>query len=185
MLVTRGWECQIDIDDTCVGPFDRMRKRENTMKWMILLAVLLPVSAFAAGHQDTVLKCVNAMHEGTTWDQCRAQIFEPCQDFEVGSDPHLECLADERALWLVKMDGLRLELFDKLTLDGVNTLNDVGGQWMGYVGSKCGRVGDAMAHISREAAEKGCEISEVVGISAEFQACLAGNSNEPYCKMKE
>ena len=139
----------------------------------------------ASDSHATILDCVSRMDVSTTWDQCRRMMFLPCENDAVGSEPHITCLKEEKSSWSSKREHLFDEVNAKLTLEGSASLVDLIGQWIGYVGQKCGDVAKAKADISSEAAQLGCEISENVGLSAELKACLDDRSTAPYCVFKE
>ena len=152
-----------------------------------LLAVLGPSPMLLAGDKERkqVLDCVSRMEVQTTWDQCRRLMFLPCEPHAVGSAQHLACLDEEKLHWTKIRDGFHAAVLERLTSTGGAMLTDLTGQWYGFVGQKCGAVAKEKADISADAARSGCEISEIVGLSAELQACLDGRSTSPYCTMKE
>ncbi len=158
------------------------------MRWIVFAAMVLtaPVAASEIENQhDAVLQCLSLMETETTWPQCRTMIFKPCQDHTVGSDDHLGCLETEKTGWQTAMDTRRELLDQKLTANGSAMLADLLGRWFGYVANKCQAVAEAKSGISADAAFAGCEVSEMAGISSDFETCLKGNSTSPYCIHKE
>jgi len=152
---------------------------------MVLLA--LPAASLA---QDTpargdILSCVAAMETDADWAVCRTRMFAGCADHPAGSSPHVACLTDDRAGWQEVLDGTTTDVTGILTAEGATELAQLLTQWFGYVGQKCAAVGASRAEISEEAAILGCEISEIVGLTAELQSCRAGSSTSPYCIRKE
>jgi hypothetical protein len=142
-------------------------------------------AADEGSHQNTVIACLSKMDAETTWDQCRATMFEPCAAEPVGSEPHLACLEGQNKAWQDQVDVSIAELNTKLTSDATGQLNELLSQWFGYLKGKCETVAAEKAGISAAAAGLGCEISEFAGLATEFNACLAGTSESPYCELKE
>jgi hypothetical protein len=142
-------------------------------------------AAEEGSHQDTVIACLSKMDTETTWDQCRTTMFEPCAEDTVGSEPHLACLEGQNKAWQDQVDTSIAELNTKLTSDATGQLNELLGQWFGYLKGKCEAVAAEKAGISAAAAGLGCEISEFAGLATEFDACLAGKSESPFCELKE
>ena len=132
-----------------------------------------------------VLTCLEAMSVDTTWGQCVTLLFAPCAELAVGSEDHVSCLTDEHRAWQGAMDGERTRLLAGLTSAGASELTELMGQWFGYVAQKCGAVAAGKPATGAEAAQLGCEISEIAGVTAEFVACRAGRSTAPYCVMQE
>lgn len=149
--------------------------------------MFLSFDGAVAGDEDrkNVLDCVSRMDAQTTWDQCRRLMFLPCESHKVGSESHLTCLNEEKLHWTKIRDGFHTALVGKLNSTGSAMLTDLTGQWYGFVGQKCGLVAKEKASISADAARSGCEISEIVGLSAELLACLDGRSTSPYCTIEK
>lgn len=131
--------------------------------------------------QRAIMDCINAMGVTTEWGQCARMMFSACADNEVGTDAHLACLTTEHDGWREAMDGERLALVDELTTKGVTELSQVMEQWFGYVAKKCTEVALGKPKVAAEAAQTGCEISEMAGVTTEFVACRQGKSTAPYC----
>lgn len=136
-------------------------------------------------HQSNVIACLSKMETETTWDQCRTSMFEPCAEEEVGSEPHLTCLEVQNKAWQDQVDTSIAELNTKLTSDATGQLNELLGQWFGYLKGKCEAVATEKVGISAAAAGLGCEISEFAGLATEFNACLTVTSTSPYCELKK
>ena len=147
--------------------------------------------ASAASAQDTppgredVLACVASMDATTTWDQSRTMMFAGCAVHAVGSPPHLTCLRGDRDGWQAVMTARREALVPMLAPQAATELANLMGQWFGFVGNKCAAVGLERADISEAAAVLGCEISEIVGLTAELEACADGRSTAPYCILQD
>lgn len=134
--------------------------------------------------QILVLACLENLEQGTTWGQCLNLIFQPCVSHEVGSDGHVTCLTTERGVWRAAMDTLQSQVFDALTPAGGSELAGVMGQWTGYMAQKCQEVAASKPESGAASARLGCEITELVGLTGEFAACLEGRSAAPYCQFK-
>lgn len=132
-----------------------------------------------------VLTCLDGMETETTWGQCLDILFEPCAVHAVGSKDHVGCLFKERQDWRLVMEEEQVRVLKELTPGGAADLAQIMSQWFGYVGQKCGGVAEEKADISADAAQLGCEISEIVGVTAEFSTCRSGNSTAPYCIIQE
>lgn len=135
--------------------------------------------------QILVMACLENIEQSTTWGQCLNLMFQPCAAEEVGSDGHAACLKSERTRWRSTMENLQEQVFDTITVSGGSELAGVMGQWTGYVGQKCQEVAATRADTGALSARLGCEITEFVGLSGEFAACLEGRSNAPYCQYKD
>lgn len=160
------------------------------MKQIIAASALAFVGsgAFASefeSTQDFVVDCLSRMEAGTTWDQCRTILFSDCKTDTIGSPEHLSCLTTQREDWRVYLNDYTVLLNRKLTTEGSLQLNNLVGQWFGYVGNQCASVAESFKETGPEAARLGCEISEYAGMAAEFAACLDGRSVAPYCEIKE
>jgi len=160
----------------------------------LMAALVLALAAPTLAHAETdtippartqVLDCVATLDRDSSWPECLRLIFAPCAGLPVGSEPHIGCLASERRDWRAVMDGEQTGLMMALTTTASTELTGVMSQWYGYVGQKCGEVAADKADISADAAQLGCEISEIVGVTAEFAACRAGRSTAPYCILQE
>ncbi len=134
--------------------------------------------------QTVVLACVerlDAAEQATQWPQCVNLIFAPCAQETVGSAPHLTCLTEERVSWNSAVEGLQAQVMEAVTPEGASTLTDLLDQWTDYVALKCNAVAREKAGISADAAQIGCEVAEMVGLSGEYAACLEGRSTAPFC----
>ncbi|NNK79845.1 MAG: hypothetical protein HKP40_14170 [Litoreibacter sp.] len=132
-----------------------------------------------------VLSCLEQLDQGAEWSQCLDLMFGPCAEHKVGSEVHLACLGEERLSWRLVLVELQAQVFEAVTPSGASDLATLLGQWTGYVVQKCEAVGTARADISSEAGQLGCEITEMVGLSGEFAACLEGRSAAPYCSYPQ
>lgn len=152
----------------------------------ILLASMLapPVQAEITPAQGQVLSCLEALDQGTSWNQCLNLIFAPCADHTVGAAAHLDCLRGEQAEWENAMDDQRLALLRVLTPTGAADLGRALGQWVPYVTEKCETIA-ASRPAAPDAARLGCQITETVGVTGEFVACREGRSLVPYCQIAE
>ena len=159
------------------------------MRLFLLLPFLLfPLCANAAEpneFQSQVLECVSLIGKKTGWAECRTMMFAPCSEHKVGSDQHVACLSKELVGWRQTMDAKREVMNEKLTLEGNAMLLDLMREWIGYVDASCEEVAVARVSISSDAARTGCQIAETVGITAEFNICLKGDSIAPYCIFRE
>jgi hypothetical protein len=152
------------------------------------LLAALPVAAEPVPlpeDRQPVLACVDAMESDADWDQCLTLIFAPCEGLDVGTPLHLECLVSERQVWIKALEHEQATLSDLLIPTASSEMAAIMGEWIGYVGQKCGDVAKEKASISAEAAQLGCEIAEAVGVTSEFAACRAGNSTAPYCILRD
>lgn len=135
-------------------------------------------------NQTLVLNCLAQIGEETSWQECRGMIFAPCQEHAVGSDTHSACLLKQKTDWQNEMSNQQEELVEKLTLSGNSMLAELMGNWFTYREARCNDVAAARPQAGKSA-RLGCEVTEIAGITAEFQACLEGRSTTPYCKIKE
>ena len=152
------------------------------------LLLALPLGAEEAGlseEQAQVLTCLDGMGAGTEWGQCVGLMFAPCADQDVGSEGHVACLTQLHSDWRVSMDGARTGLMAELTSTGSTELAQLMGQWFGLVAQNCSDVAVAKEPGFAEAAQLGCEISEMAGVTSEFVACHEGRSTAPYCVIQE
>ncbi len=145
---------------------------------------IIPASAQPVTNQDIVLACLAQIGEETTWRECRGMMFAPCQEHSVGTDTHAACLLKQKADWEAKMTSTQELLVEKLTLSGNSMLAELMGNWFSYREARCSEV--ALTRLEAgKSAKLGCEVAEIAGITAEFEACLEGRSTTPYCTIKE
>ena len=135
--------------------------------------------------QSQTVACSSTMDNGTTWEQCRTMMFEPCAELELGSAPHLACLKEQKADWKTHLDANITKLNSSLSMDGAAQLTELLVSWNDYLGKKCDAVAKSRTGAGQEAAYVGCEISEYAGVAAEFDTCLSGKSQQPYCKFQQ
>ncbi|MEM9434808.1 MAG: hypothetical protein AAGA12_12870 [Pseudomonadota bacterium] len=133
----------------------------------------------------TCLERMDAEENPTSWGQCLNQIFAPCAAEQVGAEPHLQCLEEQRMSWRSVSEDLLEEVFGAITQEGSAELATLLGPWTGYVVQKCETVAKERAATSAEAGRLGCEITEIVGLSGEYVACLEGRSAAPYCVLAQ
>ena len=142
------------------------------------------VSAQPVTNQDLVLSCLAQIGEETSWQECRGMIFAPCQEHAVGTDTHSACLLKQKMDWETEMIETQEILLEKLTLSGNSMLGELMGNWFSYREAKCNEVAQARPDVEKSA-KLGCEVAEIAGITAEFEACLEGRSTTPYCTIRE
>ena len=157
-----------------------------------LLSVGLAVLATAA-QADTKLPqshvnsmaCLENMGQSTSWGQCLGLIFEPCVRLEVASDAHLACLQSERKEWTATMRLLQEDVTEAITVKSAEDLASILSGWINYVSQKCQAEGDPEGKPRLAAKQLGCQITELVGLSGEYAACLEGRSTADYCVLKK
>lgn len=134
-------------------------------------------------HQRRVVACLAQMENGVTWGECLNVMFSPCAEDEVGSEAHVACLQGQRDIWRGTQSQLRNDLVQMLTAEGGTQMMNILHQWQGYVGDKCSQVGGQYAgsDTGAQAAQLGCEISELTGLTAELALCHDKASNAPFC----
>ena len=164
----------------------------KTCGWMAAAALLLAGTAGSAKAQAVipqdkveVLACVENLETSTTWAQCTTMMFQPCADEEVGSGGHVACLGGQRTGWQAALETLEAKVFEAITPVAAGELKDLLGGWTKFVAQKCQQVAKDRAGTGAEAALRGCEIAEMVGLSSEYAACLEGRSTAPFCKIAE
>ena len=156
------------------------------MNRLIALFLVLSGPLYAgADEQEDVLTCISGVGASTTWNQCLGQIFAPCEGMEVGSEPQIACLQEQRESWRIVLRSSQEAVMDKLTRKGADELVELMHAWPPFVRDKCNAIAESRAAISEDAAKLGCNISEVVLLTSEFRACLDGRSTETYCDLKE
>lgn len=156
------------------------------MKYLIAIAALVATPAAAEQpkypeNHLTAIACTENLGLTTTWEQCLNVIFQPCAAYEVGSGPHATCLQKMRDDWGVTVEGLQADVTETVTSEGSLELVRLIGEWTGYVVHKCNSVAESKPVTGREVANLGCQITEMVGLSAEMTACLQGNTKAGYC----
>lgn len=168
-------------------PTLKSNAEKQPMKLLPALACAAMMSGPAAAEskvtqaQTEVMDCLAALGVSTEWRQCMTLLFASCADQPVGSEGHVACLGVEHDRWREAMEGERLALAEELTPTGVAQLSHVMGQWFGHVAQKCVGVALGKPALAAEAAQTGCEISEMAGVTMEFVACRSGRSQAPYC----
>jgi hypothetical protein len=156
----------------------------------LLTAIALAASVSSAyaqspiTNQTLVLNCLANIGEETSWPECRGMMFAPCQEHAVGTDTHGTCLLKQKQDWENEMSNQQETLIGKLTLSGNSMLAELMGNWFSYREARCTEVA-AERPGAETSAKLGCEVAEIAGITAEFQACLEGRSTTPYCTIRE
>jgi len=135
-------------------------------------------------NQDLVLDCLARIGDETTWQECRGMMFAPCQEHKIGTDTHAACLLGEKNNWENKLTDIQEELVSKLTKTGNGELAELMSSWVEFRDARCSEVSASNASAEKSV-RLGCEITEIAGLSAEFQACLEGRSTTQYCVLKE
>lgn len=153
--------------------------------WMVLVisAIVLATIVRADTPQQDVLTCFEGIGADTEWNQCLNLMFAPCAVEDVGSDLHLGCLAEERKGWQNAKLAVEADVIARLTEDGMAELSGLMLAWPKFVEDKCNAVAESRAQISAEAANLGCQISELALLTNEMTACLGGRSTEDYCQL--
>lgn len=157
------------------------------MRWLLIL-VLSAVPVWAEelpAEQASVVACFASLDQGGQWEECMEELFLPCVDHEVATEPHLACLMGERDAWLNTIEHQETSVAGKLTDQGATELGDLMAQWRGYVADKCAGVGAQYSGTGAETAQAGCEISEMVALVDELMSCSKGESIAPYCVKQE
>lgn len=157
------------------------------MRFLLILAfvfVMTPANAQPITNQKLVLNCLALINDTTSWEECRGMMFAPCGEHPVGTDTHGACLLKQKMDWENQMADLQETLVEKLTLSGNSMLAELMGNWFAYREARCSEVAAARPGAEKSA-KLGCEVAEIAGISAEFEACLEGRSTTPYCTIRE
>lgn len=156
--------------------------------FMVAVACLMGSPGMAADLSDDqilVLACLERIEDGTTWGQCVNLMFQPCAGEEVGSEPHVACLNTQREMWSTSAEALQSQVSEAITPEGNTQLAEILGAWTRAIVQNCQEVGQSRAATGAEAARVGCEVSEIIGLTGEFAACLEGRSTAEFCTFKE
>lgn len=157
-----------------------------------IFALLLVVPQLGNAQTETTIPqrhilamaCLENMDVSTTWEQCVGHIFAPCADAELGGEAHVACLQNEREEWGGTMKTLQDGVTEAINPAGVNDLAEILGGWSAYVSQKCAAIGEGKEGNTQKSAELGCQVTELVGLSGEFAACLEGRSTGEYCQLE-
>lgn len=149
-----------------------------------LMLLTTPALAQPITNQTLVLNCLAVIGDETSWQECRGMMFAPCQEHSVGTATHQSCLLKQKTDWENEMADQQELLVEKLTLPGNSMLAELMGNWFSYRETLCNDLAEAKPEAGNSA-KLGCEVAEIAGITAEFQACLEGRSTTPYCTVKE
>jgi hypothetical protein len=164
---------------------------ENFMKKWIILAIFCAfggtvyAKSMLPKEHINAMACLENMETSTTWSQCLGLIFAPCSRNKVGSELHLSCLQGQNEDWNSSMQLLQSNLTEMITLKSVEDLTKILSGWINYVSQKCQAGLDAAGNPSAKAKQLGCQITETVGLTGEYAACLEGRSTAEYCVMKD
>ncbi len=164
------------------------------MKSTIAVAGLLALGCAATAQAEEAqllpkehvqaLACTENLDITTTWGQCLGVIFAPCQTEQVGDAAHVACLGQMRQDWIASVEVLRGEVIDVIPAQGVTELVEMLGAWTGAAAQRCAEGAATRPEDMREAAQLGCEITEIVGLAEELAACVEGRSIADYCKRE-
>ena len=160
----------------------------NRFQLLLFSVAFLQVNTSAQAqpitNQTLVLNCLAVIGEETSWEQCRDMMFASCQEHTIGTATHQSCLLKQKTDWENEMNSQQEVLVEKLTLSGNSMLAELMGNWFSYRETRCNEVAEARPETGASA-KLGCEVAEIAGITAEFEACLEGRSITPYCTIKE
>jgi hypothetical protein len=131
------------------------------------------------------MACLENMGTSTSWNKCLGLIFAPCVEVEVGSEAHVSCLEGQRENWSASMQFLQKDVTDAITLKSAEDLFEILSGWVNYVSQKCQASEDSTDNSAMAAKQLGCRITELVGLSGEYAACLEGRSTADYCVLKD
>ena len=161
------------------------------MKELMIAAALCTFGAMAQAQSSlpqehiNAMACLENMGASTSWNQCLGLIFAPCLEDEVGSEVHVNCLQDQRENWSASMQFLQEDVTDAITLKSAEDLFEILSGWINYVSQKCQAGEDATDNSAMVVKQLGCQITELVGLSGEYAACLEGRSTAEYCVLKD
>ena len=130
------------------------------------------------------MACLENMEASTTWNQCLGLIFKPCLEDVVGSEAHVSCLQIQRKGWNGSMQLLQSDVTDAITLKSAEDLAKILSGWINYVSQKCQAGADPTGNPAVAVKQLGCQITEIVGLTGEYAACLEGRSTAEYCVLK-
>ena len=130
------------------------------------------------------MACLENMEASTTWNQCLGLIFKPCLEDVVGSEAHVSCLQGQRKGWNGSMQLLQSDVTDAITLKSAEDLAKILSGWINYVSQKCQAGADPTGNPAVAVKQLGCQITEIVGLTGEYAACLEGRSTAEYCILK-
>ena len=160
-------------------------------KWpaMVSLLVLIPVvdgaHAFSRLQKEEVLACVSQLQSDEDWKRCNNLIQSPCGHEEYGSTGQLSCLKTLHESWSEHLESARKNAMETLAREGRESLNAFAKSWSGIVKNRCSALAEYQQEVSPGTARIQCELSEIVGFSAELAACRRSASDAPFCIMKE
>jgi hypothetical protein len=161
------------------------------MKKLMIAAALCTFGGMAQAQSSlpqehiNAMACLENMGASTSWNQCLGLIFAPCLEVEVGSEAHVSCLQGQREKWSTSMQFLQKDVTDAITLKSAEDLFEILSGWIRYVSQKCQAGEDATDNSATAAKQLGCQITELVGLSGEYAACLEGRSTADYCVLKD
>ena len=161
------------------------------MKKLMIAAALCTFGGMAQAQSSlpqehiNAMACLENMGASTSWNQCLGLIFAPCLEVEVRSEAHVSCLQVQREKWSTSMQFLQKDVTDAITLKSAEDLFEILSGWINYVSQKCQAGEDATDNSATAAKQLGCQITELVGLSGEYAACLEGRSTADYCVLKD
>ena len=161
------------------------------MKKLMIAAALCTFAGMAQAQSSlpqehiNAMACLENMGASTSWNQCLGLIFAPCLEVEVGSEAHVSCLQGQREKWSTSMQFLQKDVTDAITLKSAEDLFEILSGWVNYVSQKCQASEDSTDNSAMAAKQLGCRITELVGLSGEYAACLEGRSTADYCVLKD
>ena len=130
------------------------------------------------------MACLENMEGSTTWNQCLGLIFAPCLEDAVGSEAHVSCLRGQRKAWNGSMQLLQSDVTDAITLKSAEDLAKILSGWINYVSQKCQAGASPTGTPTVTVKQLGCQITEIVGLTGEYAACLEGRTTAEYCVLK-
>ena len=157
----------------------------------LLIAAAFCVLGWAVQAQSSLPKehinamaCLENMEGSTTWNQCLGLIFAPCLEDAIGSEVHVSCLQGQRKDWNGSMQLLQSDVTDAITLKSAEDLIKILSGWINYVSQKCQAGAASKGNPALAVKQLGCQITEIVGLTGEYAACLEGRSTAEYCILK-
>jgi len=148
---------------------------------LILLSAAQDVLASSQTQKQQVLSCVSDLKSDADWVRCNRMIQQPCAGEKYGSTEHLTCLEALHSSWSEYLDAARESTIPILVRDGQEGLGEFAASWSGMAKNRCTALAEYQQEVSPGIARIQCELSEIVGFSAELAACRNGLSDAPFC----
>ena len=82
------------------------------------------------------------------------------------------------------MQLLQSDVTDAITLKSAEDLAKSLSGWINYVSQKCQAGADPTGNPAVAVKQLGCQITEIVGLTGEYAACLEGRTTAEYCVLK-